>query len=254
MNNDILIPPESAVHRLRRNDPAVTEITIILCDELRTDRALASALSENEHVTHVTLVVFSVGRLFFRGTIPSNRWSALRDVLAKKTGLRKIACYSEFFAEDQQLPPQTSAVLKLLALPRLRARNLCLLLRETGTFHAEVVLSRLLQALQRNFSLFSVRTIIESSNATDFFVDGKASAIDATDDTMVYQFWRYLRRNKRLADWIANPELVPKHLWPEALNLARQAGHDALFQSLQTVLGMGYAKSLSGRKRKRAES
>ena len=90
----------------------------------------------------------------------------------------------------------------------------------------------LLQALQQNFSLRSA--------SIDGFGD---------DDNERLQFC--LDRNKRLAQWVDNPLTVPKHLWPDAMTLAMEAGESTLFQTLLTLSGHAIGSMQSKRKRKR---
>jgi len=62
----------------------------------------------------------------------------------------------------------------------------------------------------------------------------------------------YLDRNRKLAQWIANPKMVPRELWSYAIMLAMKAGANSLFQSLIALSehGVGLKK---GRKRKRPQ-
>jgi len=61
----------------------------------------------------------------------------------------------------------------------------------------------------------------------------------------------YVDRNRKLAQcWIKNPKLVPRELWPEAMELALKAGLDSLYQSLLVLSGHGIGHS--SRKRKRS--
>jgi len=63
-----------------------------------------------------------------------------------------------------------------------------------------------------------------------------------------------LDRNRRLADWVENPALVPPLLWPTALMLALKAGKETLYQSLLALTGhdIGAPDQQSNRKRKRS--
>jgi len=104
---------------------------------------------------------------------------------------------------------------------------------------------RLLSAIQQNFSLRSVTLLFQ----------GWPLFCQATDQAQRLEF--YGNRNERLAEWIEKPDVVRQELWPEALSMAQQAGPDALFKSLRSVLGSkNYVKvgsSTSGKKRKGAE-
>ena len=46
----------------------------------------------------------------------------------------------------------------------------------------------------------------------------------------------YTNRNKSVDQWVSNPEMVDRKVWPEALKLADRAGPDALFRGLRSVL------------------
>ena len=90
----------------------------------------------------------------------------------------------------------------------------------------------ILQALKRNFSL----------ECTDI------SHFDAEDNEVVLF---YLGRNHRLAEWIDNPLMVPRRLWPEAMQLALEAGATTLYQSLLALSGHAIGSMQGKRKRKR---
>ena len=61
----------------------------------------------------------------------------------------------------------------------------------------------------------------------------------------------YFDRNERLAQWVDNPMTVPRLLWPEAIELALEAGEDTLFQSLLALSGHALGSMQGKRKRKR---
>ena len=82
----------------------------------------------------------------------------------------------------------------------------------------------LLRAVKRNFCLRSLKGNFPGGHP--FFTD---------DDEKLLQF--YFDRNKRLAQWVANPDTIPPLLWPDALGLALEAGENSLYRSLQAVLG-----------------
>jgi len=100
---------------------------------------------------------------------------------------------------------------------------------------------RLIEALRRNYTIQSVwcncRT---SAGDRNFFTESSQSRLDF-----------YLYRNKKLAEWVANPKLVPRELWPEAMKLALRAGKEALYQSLLALSEQGVGLHRKGRKRKR---
>ena len=75
-----------------------------------------------------------------------------------------------------------------------------------------------------------------------------ARAFFTDDDNLRLQF--YFDRNKRLAQWVANPDTIPRLLWPDALGLALEAGENSLYLSLQAVLGDEVESAVGMRKRK----
>jgi len=103
----------------------------------------------------------------------------------------------------------------------------------------------LIQAVKRNFNLRSVDPQMPTSNYRNESL---------FDDEQKQLLQVYFSRNEQLAEWIENPASVPRHLWPEALTLAMEAGEGSLFGSLRTVLGSDYGSSISSkRKRKRPQ-
>jgi len=47
----------------------------------------------------------------------------------------------------------------------------------------------------------------------------------------------YMNRNAQLSEWIENPTLVPRLLWPQAMKLALEAGEVTLFCCLKALSG-----------------
>jgi hypothetical protein len=80
----------------------------------------------------------------------------------------------------------------------------------------------LMTALESNFAFLTVNISVE--DWADFLDDGMKGKIAA-----------YTERNVRLHTWVQHPQLVPPHLWPEALHLALRSGNDQLFQSLLSI-------------------
>jgi len=112
---DTTIPAESVVHVLRRNDPAITRITIYLHQEGNTDRELARALSENEYVTAVEIVFLLTNNLAGAPSLPANRWSNVWHVLSTKRSLNYIACQGCCPA-GQELQRQLSSMPEVIEL------------------------------------------------------------------------------------------------------------------------------------------
>lgn len=95
-----------------------------------------------------------------------------------------------------------------------------------------------LRALRRNFSIQSM----------DAYRGGRLLFEDAADEDKLAFF---MSRNTRLADWVDNPTTIPQELWPQAMNLALQAGENVLFQCLRKLSGQALGFVQGKRKRKR---
>ena len=128
------------------------------------------------------------------------------------------------------------------ALPNIRVQHMDL---KFG-FMARDENEELLLALKQNYCVQTVtgkHQVNELLNGTDLF---------DKDEEKKKQLALVMQRNTGLVNFADNPETVNGTVWPEALNLACDAGQDALFRSLRSVLGSGYAgSSNSERKRKR---
>jgi hypothetical protein len=108
-------------------------------------------------------------------------------------------------------------------LPALKTKTFVLLVRGTREWTSVLDTKRnLMTALESNFAFLTVDVRVE--DFSDFLDDGMKGKIAA-----------YTKRNARLHTWIQHPQLVPPHLWPDALHLALRSGHDQLFQSLLSM-------------------
>jgi len=101
------------------------------------------------------------------------------------------------------------------AIPSMKIRKLVIYFGYSPSFIANLRLWKriLRRAVQNNFTLQSV----ESNHANDA--------------TMEF----YLARNTRLAEWLENPDTVPKHLWKEATTLATKTGPNSLYRVLRKI-------------------
>jgi len=84
---------------------------------------------------------------------------------------------------------------------------------------------QLLEALKKNYAIQSMECTLYDVN---FLLDANQARIEF-----------FLDRNRKLEQWTKNPKLVPRELWSYAVNLAKQAGIDSLFQSLLALSGEG---------------
>lgn len=96
----------------------------------------------------------------------------------------------------------------------------------------------LLEALQRNYKIQRVRCKT-SGGGRSCFTETSQSRLDF-----------YLYRNKKLAQWVSNPKLVPCDLYSYAIRLAMKAGINSLYQSLLALSGQGIGLQQKKRKRK----
>jgi len=78
----------------------------------------------------------------------------------------------------------------------------------------------LLEALSRNYRVQRVNCVL-SRSGNSWFSDANQNQLDI-----------YLDRNRKLAQWVKDPKLVPRELWSYAVTLAVKAGINSLFQSL----------------------
>jgi len=78
-----------------------------------------------------------------------------------------------------------------------------------------------LAAVNRNFYLRDF----------SFSYEGEEFLNNAEDEIISSLF----TRNLRLATWLRNPTSVPKHLWPELLQMAIKAGREILYLSLRAI-------------------
>jgi len=102
---------------------------------------------------------------------------------------------------------------------------------------------RLLAALKRNYTVQNVifKEAVANSNA-NWFSEANQARLES-----------YVDRNRKLAQWVENPKMVPRELWSYAMTLALKAGVNPLFQSLLALSGQGIGLRQRGRKRKRPQ-
>jgi len=163
-------------------------------------------------------------------------WTLLRAVAKSKLHRFKIGTL------NSQIQMQSLAeIVPLLRLQELEI-SFCPPLDERTVTRAMLV------AVKKNFSMRSVKGFDQGPNRL-----WREPVFTQVEVQRRLAF--YFNRNERLDDWVDSVERLDRKLWPNALELAEQAGRDTLFTSLQSVLGSDYVKLRnSGRKRKRTYS
>lgn len=134
-----------------------------------------------------------------------------------------------------------SIILRALAeaILSFKVAELCLFVRPLADNDEEEHL--LMEAFKRNYSIQTVtcKHVSMADDETNWFSDDNQARLEF-----------FLDRNRKLAQWTANPKLVPQELWTYALNLAKEAGVTSLFQSLLALSGQGFGLRQQGQKRK----
>ena len=130
------------------------------------------------------------------------------------------------------------------SIPLMRIKELQVVV--ASSFRARNVKQDLLLAVMNNFSL----RVVKGNRLHSSHVRLGAEIFDEDDKrTLVF----CADRNKRLDQWVENPETVDRKVWPNALKLAEQAGPNSLFHGLRSVLGGDSTGLRVGRKRKRPQ-
>jgi len=120
----------------------------------------------------------------------------------------------------------------LYAIPSFKITKL------TISFRKDVNENLLLETLKKNYKVQNVYCESGQSEINCLSIVGQARL----------EF--YLGRNRKLAQWVANPKTVPRLLWPEAMKLSLDAGEDSLYLSLQALSGHAIGIERGRRKRK----
>jgi len=115
----------------------------------------------------------------------------------------------------------------IAAIPQIQTKRLAFQIICNRAEVAEAK-ARLLNALKRNF--------VVRDAAAHFDDDAQGETIDTMDQTNSNRLSFYLNRNAKFAKWVENPALIPKALQPLALKLALEAGHDALYRSVHSMV------------------
>jgi len=163
--------------------------------------------------------------------IPYGEFQSLMTGVANSTRLEHfILGYFSHFDAHQQNHYFRAA---MNAIPSFKIKKLTLDFRGRR-FESDENRSMFLEAIKSNYCIQSV-----------YF-----EPIGWLRETNRSRLEFFLYRNRKLAEWVENPKLVPPELWPEALELALKAGKDALYRSLQALSGQGVGSKKRGRKRK----
>jgi len=160
-----------------------------------------------------------------------------REVLiaaTKSTRLEQVAINGIVF--DPHAPPYGRFETLVDKIRSLKVAELKLdIVTESGMGAEELVLG----ALRRNYIVQRVECI-EHESEDNWLSEANQSRLDF-----------YLDRNRKLAEWVENPKLVPRELWQYAIMLALEAGINSLYQSLLALSGQVIGLRQQGRKRKR---
>ena len=112
----------------------------------------------------------------------------------------------------------------------------------------ETVKQDFLLAIQNNFSLRSVTSIVFDDDSDIY----ESDLFQSAEDKQSLAF--YANRNECLDQWVDNPKTVKQQkVWPDGLALAEKAGPNSLFRGLRSILGSDSTSLPSGRKRKRPQ-
>jgi len=173
---------------------------------------------------------FEVGRMYWPEVpIPLPGFQSLLVAASRNFKLQRLRIGCPPIPDD----PHVNAILE--AVPSLKATDLALVFRmQPRPDHKE----GLLRALENNY-------IFQSIDCGVFLPSSREDLFDEADRA---QLEIYLNRNRRLAEWVKNPKLVPQELWSYALDLALKAGINPLFQSLLALSGEGVGLRMHRRK------
>jgi len=275
----------TVVGALRRNDPDTKCICIYLLDEAfqTTDEVLAQALEENPFVSLASFQSIlqnkrNLTTLHFHDCLCIGEGQIRQDIISilsrPDSQLRCFEFQTQFEPLESVFPGiqfknllqaiqkskllerfSIGAILTLYQLQTLMQSIPSMPIRELKVvFDGQILQGNanlrqsVLLAIKNNFSLQSVKVemLIEDEPGDDLF--------DSAEDKEALAF--YANRNENLDQWVVHPEEVvaQRKVWPEALNLARRAGPDALFRGLRSVLECDYMSLPHGRKRKRVQN
>ena len=210
--------------QLLETKPNLQLLSIHYCSFPGNTRALLGAtmsavlLQPNSPLPNLELQLFNLDTLF-----PGPTFGALLRAVGR-SGLERFSIGE--ICSDEQFHTLLSS------LPAMKIQEL-----EFGlTYQVRQEANRqdVLHGVKQNFSLRSLKVRFDST----FFSD---------DEKALLEF--YFDRNERLAEWVANPDTIPRLLWPDTLGLALEAGEDSLYRSLQAVLGDEVESALGRRKR-----
>jgi len=110
------------------------------------------------------------------------------------------------------------------AVPSFKMKNLKLIFAHDNGQAA------LLELLKRNYFIQNVECAVLPGR--EYWNEANRMRLDF-----------YLNRNRKLSQWMENPKLVPRDLWPEAMKLALEAGITSLYLSLLELSSEGIGLS-----------
>jgi len=201
-----------------QSKPTLSHLTVEGCEfrGLTIHEALAAALRRPDS---------SLRRLRLAGSINRSMDPMIPNA-AFETVLTAAAS-SKLEHLDLEIPSEEYFLVVITSIPLLKVKELVVLCIQGGRYDRQDtgrVQHSLLRAIRHNYSLRSLQATVGGSSA---FVD------DQDEQRLGF----YMERNKRLAQWVENPDSVPRSLWFEALHVAMAAGEDKLLRSLQKTLG-----------------
>ena len=120
----------------------------------------------------------------------------------------------------------------------------------------------LLPILVKSIPIMKVQTFsfdfgkeVETELLTAFKTNFIATSVQFTGDGLTEAnqscLESYLFRNRRLAEWLENPSLIPSKLLPEAIALVQKVGGEALFLTLRALLAGNMGPKQRGREHNR---
>jgi hypothetical protein len=149
------------------------------------------------------------------GGLPSSGYESSEElkILLRAVETSPLECFS-----IGQIQSSGTVLALIASIPRMQVQSLGLCLcAENEDMKRDII-----QAVKQNASL---RTVVANVYFNEDWLDNEDKRKLKT----------YSVRNKFLAEWIENPNTVPKAAWAEALVMAQTTGPDAVFRVLRVL-------------------